>query len=123
MSLSSRLQSFVGRKMKEAFPAEITYTRDGVTIPLIATVGQTRFASQMEGKARVEFGEIDLIIESKDLVFDGAVTTPLKGDRIAITLNGTAMTLELMIPQTREPSWRYSDPERKRIRLHLKRVA
>lgn len=109
--------------MKQAFPADITYTRDGVTIPLTATVGQTRFASQMEGKARVEFGEIDLIIESKDLVFDGAVTTPLKGDRIAITLNGTAMTLELMIPQTREPSWRYSDPERKRIRLHLKRVA
>jgi len=109
--------------MKDTYPAEITYTRNASAVTLTASVGRTVFASQLDGKARVEFGEIDLIIDSADLVLDGIQTTPERGDRVSITLDGTAMTLELMVPQTREPAWRYSDPERKRIRLHLKRVA
>lgn len=123
MSLSSRAKSFLGRAMKDTFPAEITYTRGAETITITASVGRTVFASQQDGKARVEFGEIDLVIDSADLVLGGVKSEPARGDRVGITLDGTAMTLELMIPQTREPAWRYSDPERKRIRLHLKRVA
>lgn len=122
MSLMSRGKSFLNRKMGDAAGVSVSYTRAAETISLTAVIGRTVFASNLEGKARIEFGEIDLIIVAADLEFDGVQVKPERGDRIGITLDGTALTLELMIPQTGEPAWRYSDPERTRIRLHCKRV-
>lgn len=111
----------LGRKMKKAAPIEITYTRGGDSVTLTATYAQQAWASQADGAARVEFAEISFWVEAADLVLGGSQVEPNRGDQIAAMLNGTEMTFELMIPQTREPSWR-PNVQRTRMKLNCKRV-
>jgi hypothetical protein len=106
------------RRLKEKDGIAATYTRGADSLPLTVVAGRTVFASNMDGAARVEFGEIDLLIETADLTLG----EPARGDRIAVTLDGTAVTLELF-HRSGEPPWRYSNPYRSVIRLHAKRVA
>lgn len=122
MSLMSRGRAFVADKQKIAGKISVAYVRSASSIPLDVWLGQTGFASNIQNAARLERSEVDVLFEANDLVLNGVRITPLKGDRIVIELNGTAITLELMIPQTGEPSWRYSDAERTIIRAHCKRV-
>lgn len=106
-------------------PYTATYTDDssGTAISLTVWLGRTVFAQNIEGKGRIEFGELDVFVRADELLVSGAKISPAKGDRIALTLNGTAVTLELMTPSSGEPPWRYSDPQRELFRIHCKRVA
>lgn len=116
---------FLRRAMKDSFPLAIVYIRGAHSVPITAWTGNTVFASQMDGKARVEFGEVDLQIEAADLVLDGIATKPARGDRCTRLLDDgvTTITLELMVTQIGEPPWRYSGTDYKQYRTHWKRVA
>jgi len=118
MSLFSRAATFLNRAMKDADPCSVSYTRGATTLSFTAWIGRTVFASNRQNAARIEFGEIDFLMEPSDL---GSLSEPTVGDRIACTLNGVALTFEIM-PIPGEPAWRYSDPQRTRLRVHAKRV-
>lgn len=113
---------FLGAAMKDAAPIEIVYSRGADSADITASYAQQVWASQLEGKGRVEFAEISFWFEAVDLVLGGVRSLPTRGDRIAATLAGTAMAFELMIPQTREPSW-FANRQRTRIKVNCKRVA
>lgn len=100
-----------------------TYRRAASTVSLTVWLGRTIFASNDPAKARIEYGELDVMVRADELILSGSVTTPADGDRIALTINGTAMTVEAMRPSnTDEPSARYADPQRELWRIHCKRV-
>lgn len=122
MGLFDDANDLINKTLTTSAGTPIVYTRGASSVNLTAWIGRTVFASNLQSNARVEFGEIDLLIEADQLILNGSVTTPVKGDRIAITLQGNPLTLELMIPATGEPAWRYSDPQRSRLRVHCKRV-
>lgn len=106
----------------DGYSATYTDASSATNISLTVWLGRTVFASNVQGKGRIEFGELDLMIRADELIVSGSKILPAKGDSIALTLNGTAMTLDLMTPQTGEPAWRYSDPQRELLRVHCKRV-
>ena len=116
--------SWLRDTLQDSDPYTATYTDDSTATAISLTVwlGRTVFAQLIEGKGRVEFGELDVMIRADELLVSGSKITPARGDRIALTLNGTAVTLELMTPQTGEPPWRYSDPQRELLRVHCKRT-
>ena len=99
------------------------YSRGAYSVDLTPRLGRTVFVSNLDGAARVQFGEIDLKVAAADLVLNTAVVEPALGDRIALTLNGQSLTFEVQIPRTlNEPAWRYADQERTILRIHCKRV-
>lgn len=119
MSLFSKAAAFLNRAMKDADPHDVVYTRGATTLSFVAWIGRTVFASNRQNSVRIEFGEIDFLIQAGDL---GSLNEPARGDRLACTLNGVAITYEIM-PIPGEPDWRYSDPQRTRFRVHMKRVS
>lgn len=123
MNLFERSNAWLERALGNAAGVEITYTRgiDSVVIEDVE-VGRTAFASNMHNAARLEFSERDYLIPAASLILGGQAVTPRKGDRIAEVVAGELLTFELMTPATGEPAWRYSDPERTFLRVHVKRV-
>lgn len=117
--------------VEDAAGVEVTYTRAGQTpLTFTAVVGQTRFASNQEGGARLIFGERDYLVRSELIAGltdpDGRQPDgePMEGDRITQTVRGAAMTFECATPETGEPAWRWSDADGQTVaRIHCKRVA
>lgn len=97
----------------------------GTTTATIVTavVGRTVFADNTVGGTRVTFGERDYLIPAADYLLgpSGAVCEPKEGDQFTETVNGVALTFEMM-PIPGEPAWRYSDSGRTLLRIHVKRV-
>lgn len=117
MGLLSRGQAMLTRRMKQAAGVSVTYTRKGQSITVSAAIlGRAVFSSNLDGGARIEFGDRDYLIAVDDLTF-GA---PQLGDRITESVDGVACVFEVMTPATGEPAWRYSDPGRTLWRIHVK---
>ena len=123
MSLMSRGQDWLNSKLQTAAGVSTVYTRGAYTLNLTPWVGRTVFASNLEGNARIEFGERDYLIPKVDLVLNGAATEPAIGDRITETVGGESKVFEIMRPSTGEPAWRWSDSSQTRYRIHVKRVS
>lgn len=122
MSLRSRGSAALTRRLQQSDGVTVTYTRGAESATLTAWVGSTLFARTLdEPGASVVRGERDYLIPVASLVLGGS-TTPQKGDRITETIGGAAVTFELQTP-TGEPAWRYSDADRARYRVHMKKVS
>lgn len=125
-NLMSRARSMLARNLKQAAGVSVTYTRGSSSVALSGDtavwVGNTLFKLQDAGGLRMEWGERDYLIAAADLVIGGSRVEPAENDRITETVNGTAMTFEVL-PITGEPAWRWSDPGRTIYRIHVKRVA
>lgn len=112
-------QDWLPDMVQLAAAASVTYARGVTTATVTAVVGRTVFASNVEGGARVEFGDRDYLITVADLVAANAAwTEPAIGDRIT---DADGKIFEVVTPDTGEPAWRYSDPQHTVWRIHTKR--
>ena len=100
---------------------DIEYSRAGETVSLRATVGKTVFQVSREYGQFERTEARDYIVEAARLVLGGAVMLPKKGDRIRETDGPKAFIYEVMAPGA-EPCWRYSDLQRRALRIHTKLV-
>lgn len=125
MSLVSRGSAAHKRRAKLSAGVSITYARGVDSVELTAWEGRTLFAieSRQEGAARVQWGDKDYLIVASELILDGDTVTPREGDRITQTLPEGDVTFEVLPPNRGEPAWRYSDPQRTILRVHVKEVA
>lgn len=118
-TLSDRGRDALVRRQKQAAGVTVTYTRKatGQALALTAVPGiTTAVSSELPG--RVEIAQRDYLIAVADLTGG----PPEIGDRITETINGAAVTFEVMTPESEEPAWRYSSQWRAMYRAHCQRV-
>lgn len=122
MSLRSRGAAALTRRLLQSDGVEVTYTRGAQSEIITVWIGNTLFARTLdEPGASVIWGDRDYLIPVASLVIGGTATTPQKGDRITETIDGVPVVFELQTP-TGEPSWRHSDQDRTRYRIHTKKA-
>lgn len=104
----------------------VTYERGSDSVELQATLGETVFEQADDYGVIHKIEARDFIIRTGDLVLDSAQTLPVVGDRIRDADGSQEFIYEVMAPGSAsggEPPFRYSDPYRKAIRIHTKRVS
>jgi hypothetical protein len=96
----------------------VSYSREGESVSLMATVGRTAFEIEDSSGGLTQFVSRDFIFTASALVLGGIVTEPLPDDII----HESGLTYQVMAPG-REQCWRYSDQYRVSIRVHTKQIA
>ena len=99
----------------------VVYRRGVNSVELLATVGSTAFDRTDEYGVVHRIESRDYLVAASDLVLGGQAITPKAGDRIAETGESSVHEYEVMSPGD-EPAWRYSDPQRRALRIHTKFV-
>lgn len=100
----------------------VIYRRGADAVTVDAIVGRTLLKlDDGYGGVRMEWTDRDFLIAADDLVLGGQGVLPQRGDQIVEAHNGQVVVYEVLAPG-REPEWRWSDPHRKMLRVHTKRV-
>lgn len=89
----------------------VIYVRGEIELAVPATIGRTKYEADDGHVVRVEFTDRDFLILAADLVLNGDVTEPIRGDLIREGTRG----FEVL-------DWRYSDPYRQTLRITTKEV-
>lgn len=97
----------------------VVYRRGAESVEIEATVGSTEFDRTDEYGVVHRIESRDYLVAAADLVLGGDVVTPKAGDRITETGEARVHEYEVMSPGD-EPAWRYSDPQRRTLRVHTK---
>jgi hypothetical protein len=118
-NLFEKARDWLPAAVQAAAGVSVTYARGVTSLAITAVVGRTAFASNQMGGPRIEWGDRDYLITVEDLT----IGEPAIGDRVTEVIDGTSIVFELVTPDTGEPAWRYSDPQRTVYRLHMKRVS
>lgn len=100
----------------------VTYQRGTESVELAATVGRTVFQVDKGYGVQERHEARDYLVLAQDLVLGGTPVLPKAGDRVREIDGGKAFVYEVMAPGN-EPTWRYSDPYRRTLRIHTKHVA
>jgi len=109
--------AFLHAKLVANASRSVTYRRGATEVTVLATIGRTPFRLEDDGvRFRVETR--DYLIAPADL---GALFPPVSGDRIQETVDGVIHTNEVTGPGG-EPEWRWSGPDRQRMRVHTTRI-
>jgi len=99
----------------------VVYERGAASVEVPATIGRTVFEVD-DGFGVLERVESrDYLILAEHLVLDGQPALPQRGDRIREADGANVIVYEVTAPG-REPHWRYSDRDRKILRIHTKQV-
>ena len=121
MSLFSKAQTWLPAALQNAAGVDVTVSLNGQSASVTAVIGRTVYAVNRADGARVEFGERDFLITASDLVAANAAwTTPSEGMRFEV--DGEDSVYECRPPNTGEPAFRYSDPQRETWRIHAVEV-
>src|SRR4051794_12615892 len=102
--------TFLARHLKEHASRTVEYRRGTSTIAeLKVTIGTSVMKyTNDQGDLVVFHTDRDYLFTAADLVIDGTLTTPQKGDIIADPTTGeTSLYEALRLPN--EPPWRYTD--------------
>ena len=100
----------------------VVYERGSDSVELSATIGRTEFEQADEYGTVHRIEARDYLVRAEDLVLAGQQTLPQAGDRIREIDGAQTFIYEVMAPGT-EPPWRYSDANRRTLRIHTKHVA
>lgn len=101
-----------------------TYTRTGFPPlnNLAVTPAETNFAVDDGDSVRLASKQQDWVVTAGDLVINGSVTLPLKGDRLTITLGGIAGVFEVQVPDSSDMPYKL-DQTGLQLRIHTKRIS
>ena len=125
MGLLQRGSQWLGNALTENEGITVTIRRgEDVTEDVPVVIGRTT-AIRDDGDVTIEMTCRDFLILTADYVIDGNAVRPEAGDLIeeaALVEGGPLPTFEVL-PFAGEPHERYSDPYRKRLRIHTKQVS
>lgn len=108
-------------RQKQHASRTVTYERGAATVAVQATIGRTVFEIDDDLGVVHKIESRDFLIHAADLVLSGSAVLPERGDRIRETDGTTTYVYEVLAPG-KEPHYRFSDPYRKRLRIHTKQV-
>ena len=107
--------SWLESQRKKHLTSLVLYKKGNDLVEIPATIGKTIFRIE-DGYGRiVHYESRDYLISSADLMINGIIITPQKGDEII----DEGFIYEVMAPAN-EPEWRYSDTFRNMLRIHTK---
>ena len=116
--------AWLNRQRVQHLSQSVVYQRGGETVQLAATLGATTVEVTDDTGATVKSPQMDFIVSADALVFgtDGAVVTPLIGDRIHVAdATGKTLVYEVLsLPDGRH--YRPCDPNGRMLRIHAKQV-
>jgi len=99
-------------------PGEATYRTSAGSVQLPVVLGQTRYDVLDSDGATITGTCNDILCEASDLVIDGEGILPTPGDTIELTDGRVLEVLEIGGGE----HFRYSDPLKRRLRIHTKDV-
>lgn len=97
----------------------VVYLRGGDSVELQATIGRTVFEQQDQFGVIQRTETRDYLVRAQDIVLAGAQAEPKAGDRVREPTVTGALLYEVMSIGN-EPPFRFSDPERRTLRIHTK---
>ena len=119
--LLSKGNDWLNAKTKSHMSHLVTYSRGVASVSLKATDGED-FSEQRDDYGMIVANRSrDFLIAAADLIISGSVVEPDRGDYITATENGKSVVYEVIAPGS-EIHFRYSDPERKMLRIHTKQI-
>lgn len=86
-----------------------------------ASVGETKFESELSDGVTDQLTSRDYFIAVTDYVIDDSVTKPQRGDQIVEAVNGVVQRYELL-PMSGSPGWTYCDPSHTEYRIHTRLI-
>lgn len=107
--------SWLESQRKKHLTSSVFYKRKSDFVAVPATIGKTIFRIEDDYGRIVHYESRDYLISSSDLLINGIIITPEKGDEII----DDGFIYEVMAPAN-EPEWRYSDTYQNTLRIHTK---
>ncbi len=108
-------------KLKANASREVEYRRGGECIPLTVTVGKKLLrVTDNYGDAQIVTADRDYLFSAADLILNGEVAVPLKGDVIADSTEGTTALYEVLAPAN-EPEYQ-TEQQGVLTRVHCKKM-
>jgi len=115
--------AWLASKLPTVMGTSVYYRRGNRTTALCATMGQTKLMLADDvGATRIEWTDKDFLIPRSALTINSALTLPKVGDLVIHNDGTETHTYEVLKYGGTEPHWRWSDPFRKIIRVHTKRI-
>jgi hypothetical protein len=121
LDLLQRAMTWLDGRRRQYLGREVLYQRGQETLTVPATVGRTVFETQSEYGVVQRTESRDFLISASDLVWDGVMLLPQRGDRIRESQGERMYVYEVLAPG-QEPCWRFSDPYRQTLRIHTAQV-
>jgi hypothetical protein len=109
--------SWLESQRKKHLSSLVFYRRNSASVEVPATIGKTVFKIEDQYGRIVRYESRDYLINAQDLVLNGTVVLPERGDEII----DEGFVYEVMAPAN-EPEWRYSDAFRNTLRIHTKQT-
>jgi hypothetical protein len=124
MSIWQDVGEIIGDTFAALSDDTVTYSRGASTlIGLSATFGHSEFPATSTDGSVITWTSEDVIVNTADLILNGAATKPVKGDRIIRVLpDGSTVHYEVHQPGPSAKAYTLSC-EDIRLRIHCKRVA
>lgn len=115
-NLLNTAMTWLNSTLQQSAGDVIVYQRGSSTVSITAVVGATDGERMDAGGMAYSFTSKDFMIEASDLVLDGEIVVPSRGDRI--TYGGRSYTVVVM--QTGEQPYRESGTGSSVYRVHTK---
>lgn len=113
--------AWLGSQLKQHASRTVTYVRGNDSVPVQATPAKTEFEQADTHGFKIDSEIRDFLIAAADLVLNGVVVLPERGDLIQDTDSTTVHVFEV-VPIGNEPPYRYSDPYRLMLRIHVREI-
>jgi hypothetical protein len=115
-------QEWLANQLKTHASRTVIYGRGANQTSVTAIIGRTLLKLEDGyGGVHMQWTDRDFLIPPDELVLNGSQVIPERGDTIRETDNGKIYVYEVNAPGG-EPTWRWSDPHRKLLRIHTKQI-
>jgi hypothetical protein len=115
-------QEWLANQLKTHASRTVVYGRGANQTSVTAIIGRTLLKLEDGyGGVHMQWTDRDFLIPPDELVLAGLQVIPERGDTIRETDNGKIYIYEVNAPGG-EPTWRWSDPHRKLLRIHTKQI-
>lgn len=115
-------QEWLANQLKTHASKTVVYVRGANQTSVTAIIGRTLLKLEDGyGGVHMQWTDRDFLIPPDELVLAGLQVIPERGDTIREADNGKIYVYEVNVPAS-EPTWRWSDPHRRLLRIHTKQI-
>jgi len=120
MDLIAKASQFATAQRHEHMSRTVTYERGADVVQIQATPGESEFDLEGRGGGLIRAESRDYLIRAEDLVLATGATLPEDGDVIREVQGARELVCEVSSPGPGEPVFKWSDPDRRTLRVHTK---